>query len=88
MNITRGKIPSAIRVGIYGTEGVGKTTFASHFPGVGFIDTEGSTARMDVARFPPPKTLNDVLRDIDRDYFMSPEEGMDYGIIDSIVKKM
>ena len=82
MNITRGKIPSAIRVGIYGTEGVGKTTFASHFPGVGFIDTEGSTARMDVARFPPPKTLNDVLKDIDE--VIAHPEGIGTLVIDTV----
>ena len=61
MNITRGPVRSAIRVGIYGTEGVGKTTFASRFPGVVFIDTEGSTKHMDVARFDPPETYQDVL---------------------------
>ena len=60
MNITRGHVKTAIRVGIYGTEGVGKTTFAANFPGVVFIDTEGSTKHMDVARFDPPETLNDV----------------------------
>ena len=60
MNISRGPVKTAIRVGIYGTEGVGKTTFAANFPGVVFIDTEGSTKHMDVARFDPPETLNDV----------------------------
>ena len=60
MNITRGRIKTALRVGIYGTEGVGKTTFAAQFPGVVFIDTEGSTKHMDVARFDPPETLQDV----------------------------
>ena len=60
MNITRGPIHSALRVGIYGTEGVGKTTFASRFPGAVFIDTEGSTRTMDVARFDPPASLNAV----------------------------
>ena len=61
MNITRGPVKTAIRVGIYGTEGVGKTTFASRFPGAVFIDTEGSTKHMDVARFDPPETYQDVL---------------------------
>ena len=35
---------------LYGPEGIGKSTFVSHIPGVVYIDTEGSTARMDVAR--------------------------------------
>ena len=61
MNITRGPVKTAIRVGIYGTEGVGKTTFAAQFPGVVFVDTEGSTKHMDVARFDPPESYQDVL---------------------------
>ena len=64
MNITRGRIKSAIKVGIYGPEGVGKTTLAGMFPGAVFIDTEGSTKHMDVARFDPPQDLNDVLNQI------------------------
>ena len=64
MNITRGRIKSAIKVGIYGPEGVGKTTLAGMFPGAVFVDTEGSTKHMDVARFDPPGDLNDVLEQI------------------------
>ena len=60
MNITKGPVRTALRIGIYGTEGVGKTTFASQFPGAVFIDTEGSTKHIDVARFDPPETLQDV----------------------------
>lgn len=51
MQIIRGKIPCAKKVLIYGPEGIGKSTFASHFPDPVFIDTEGSTKDMDVARF-------------------------------------
>lgn len=54
MNITRGKIFSGQKIVIYGPEGIGKTTFASHFPEPVFIDTEGSTKHMDVARFDKP----------------------------------
>ena len=60
MNITKGPKKTAIKVGVYGTEGVGKTTFTGRFPGVVFIDTEGSTNHMDVARFDQPKTLKEV----------------------------
>ena len=56
MNISRGVIRSAQRVVIYGVEGIGKSTLASHFPDPVFIDTEGSTARLDVARFDAPKS--------------------------------
>ena len=54
MSITRGKIQSAQKVVIYGPEGIGKSTFASHFPEPLFIDTEGSTKQMDVARMDKP----------------------------------
>ena len=60
MNISRGPVRTAIRVGIYGTEGVGKTTFASQFPGAVFIDTEGSTSHMDVARFDRAESLAEI----------------------------
>ena len=61
MNITRGPQKSAIKMLVYGPEGVGKTTFAAQAPGAVFIDTEGSTRHMDVARFDPPQELGDVL---------------------------
>ena len=54
MNITKGKIRDAQRIVIYGQEGIGKSTFASKFPDPVFIDTEGSTAQMDVRRFDKP----------------------------------
>lgn len=56
MKIIRGKVPSAKRVVIYGPEGIGKSTFASMFPDPVFIDTEGSTKEMDVARFETPSS--------------------------------
>lgn len=51
MNITRGKIAGARKIVVYGPEGIGKSTFAAQFPDPVFIDTEGSTKEMDVARF-------------------------------------
>lgn len=54
MNITKGRIETAKKVVIYGPEGIGKSTFASQFPNPLFIDTEGSTKEMDVARFDKP----------------------------------
>lgn len=49
MNITKGKIPSPLKVVLYGVEGIGKSTFASQFPAPLFIDTEGSTKNLDNA---------------------------------------
>ena len=61
MNITTGKKQTALKVVVYGPEGVGKTTFASRFPGVVFIDTEGSTSHMDVARTDQPKSWTELM---------------------------
>lgn len=54
MQITRGKRARAQRVVIYGPEGIGKSSFAAQFPNPLFIDTEGSTDNMDVARLDKP----------------------------------
>ena len=64
MNITRGKIPGAKKICIYGVEGVGKSTFASHFPDPVFIDTEDSTKELDVARFDKPTSWEMLLQEV------------------------
>lgn len=63
--ITKGKQKSPIRLCAYGAEGIGKSTFASKFPDPLFIDIEGGTKQLDVARFPTPETWNDLLEEID-----------------------
>ena len=57
MNIIKGTTPKPLKVVIYGPEGIGKSTFASHFPAPLFIDTEGSTDHMNVARTETPTSL-------------------------------
>ena len=52
--ITEGIVNSAQKVVFYGPEGIGKSTFASHFPDTLFIDTEGSTKKLNVKRLPKP----------------------------------
>lgn len=64
MEITRGRIQSAKKVVCYGPEGIGKSTFASMFPNAVFIDTEGSTKDMDVARLPRPSSWEYLLQEI------------------------
>ena len=64
MNITRGTIKSAQRIVVYGPEGVGKSTFASRFPNAVFIDTEGSTKPLDVARFDPPTSWEMLMQEV------------------------
>lgn len=65
MKITRGKINKAKKIVVYGPEGIGKSTFASKFPDPVFIDTEGSTNDMDVARLPRPTSWTMLLEEID-----------------------
>lgn len=65
MKIIKGKIPGAKKTVIYGPEGIGKSTFASKFPEPLFIDTEGSTRDMDVARMEEPSSWTMLSEQID-----------------------
>lgn len=53
MNISNGIKPHAIKAVLYGTDGIGKSTFASKAPYPLFIDTEESTKYLDVRRVEP-----------------------------------
>lgn len=64
MNITRGIQSRAQRVVIYGTEGIGKSSLAAQFPNPLFIDTEGSTSNMDVARMDKPTSWTMLMNQI------------------------
>lgn len=64
LNIVKGKIEKPLKVVLYGPEGIGKSTFASKFPQPIFIDTEGSTNHMDVARMEPPKDWTVFISEI------------------------
>lgn len=64
IQITTGKIQSAQKIVIYGPEGIGKSTFAARFPQPVFIDTEGSTKHMDVARMPAPSSWQMILEQV------------------------
>lgn len=64
MKITSGIIRSAQKVVIYGPEGIGKSTFASRFPHPLFIDTEGSTKKLDVQRFEKPSSWEMLMQQV------------------------
>lgn len=67
--ISKGKAARAIKVVIYGVEGIGKSTLASNFPDPVFIDTEGSTNHMEnVKRFPRPSSWNMLLEEVKQIY--------------------
>jgi len=61
LKISNGRIDRAIKTVVYGSEGIGKSTFASKFPDPLFIDTEGGTAQMDVRRVEKPETWEELL---------------------------
>ena len=61
LNISKGRILRAQKVVIYGSEGIGKTTFASMFPDPLFIDTEGGTAHMDVRRIDSIRSWDELI---------------------------
>lgn len=80
--ISRGKIEKAMRVCIYGIEGIGKSTFASQFPGAVFIDTEGSTNQMDVARYPTPTSWEMLISEVEQT--ISNPSGIGTLVIDTV----
>ncbi len=61
LNIIRGTLDRPLRVVAYGSEGIGKTTFASHFPDPLFIDTEDGTTHMDVPRIADLETWDELI---------------------------
>lgn len=61
LSIRKGPQARAIRTVIYGPEGIGKSTLASQFPDVVFIDFEHGTDSMDVGRFDTPESFDGVL---------------------------
>lgn len=66
LSITSGRIAKPQKVVIYGPEGIGKTTLASHFPDPVFIDTEGSTYHMDMKRTPKPQSWQELLSQVEQ----------------------
>lgn len=81
MEIITGKIAGAQKVVIYGPEGIGKSTFASKFPNPIFIDVEGSTKHMDVARTPKPISWTMLMEQIQ--YFKQNPDKCQTLIIDT-----
>ncbi len=61
LKIKNGKLKRPQKVGLYGAEGVGKTTLAAKFPDPLFIDTEGGTAQMDVRRIDSIASWEELL---------------------------
>lgn len=64
LKIINGRTGGALKVVVYGPEGIGKSTLAAHFPRPVFIDTEGSTRHMDVARTEKPTSWAMLLEQV------------------------
>lgn len=62
--ITTTRKTKPMKVVLYGVEGIGKTTFVSHFPDPIFIDTEGSTGFIDARKLPDPDSWTMLLEEI------------------------
>jgi len=63
--VVRGRIEKPIRVVLYATDGLGKSTFASRAPSPIFIGAEDGTAQLDVARMPNVSTWRDIIESVD-----------------------
>ena len=59
--VTSGKTPAPRRVMLYGTQGIGKSTFASCAPKPIFVQTEDGLGEITCAKFPLATTFADVM---------------------------
>lgn len=59
--VQRGRQPMPPRLVVYGTEGVGKSTFASQAPSPVFVPTEDGLSEIDCDRFPLATSFDEVL---------------------------
>lgn len=60
-NVITGIRPGALRIVLYGVDGIGKSTFAAGSPRPIFLCAEDGTSFLPVARFPHPNSWDDVL---------------------------
>lgn len=63
--VTKGPRRAPQRTVIYGTEGIGKSTWASHAPGVIWLPVEEGANALDVASFPRVLSWGDVIDALD-----------------------
>jgi hypothetical protein len=71
--VTSGRVESPLRVLLYGTEGVGKSTFAMGAPNPVYLCAEDGTEHLDIHRLPAPRTWTDVRESI-RDLTTEPHD--------------
>lgn len=81
-SITKGREAQPPRIMIYGSEGVGKSTFAALAPNPVFVQTEDGLSEIDCSKFPLAKSFDDVVLQLQA----VRDERHDYGtvVIDSL----
>ena len=81
-SITKGREQQPPRIMIYGSEGVGKSTFASLAPNPVFVQTEDGLSEIDTSKFPLARTFEDVVMQLQA----VRDEQHEYGtlVIDSV----
>lgn len=96
LNIRKGPQARSLRCVIYGPEGIGKSTLASMFPDVVFIDFEHGTDTMDVARFDTPASSDELIHllksiaqeDVCKSVVLDTADKLEQLLIESVCKKM
>lgn len=63
--VQSGVVPKAQKVILYGPEGIGKSSLAAKFPNPVFIDTEGSTDKLEVNRMKKPTSWTELIQMLD-----------------------
>ncbi len=63
--VVAGKLSAPLRIILYSTDGLGKSTFASNAPAPIFIGAEDGTAHLDVKRMPDVNSWRDILESVD-----------------------
>ena len=81
-SITKGREAQPPRIMIYGSEGVGKSTFAALAPNPVFVQAEDGLSEIDCSKFPLAKSFDDVVLQLQA----VRDEQHDYGtvVIDSL----
>jgi hypothetical protein len=77
----RGKLTAPLRLVLYSTDGLGKSTFASNAPAPIFIGAEDGTAQLDVARMPDVATWDDILESVEE--LATTEHGFQTLVLDT-----
>ena len=66
--VTTGRSPAPRRVMLYGTHGIGKSTFASCAPSPVFVQTEDGLGEIDCDKLPVATTFQDVMKGLSELY--------------------